>query len=63
MYAAALAAATVKAAPTAALDETASLPVVLAVMHLSYGCGFLFGSWRYGPPVAALAHLARVTRS
>ncbi len=35
------------------------LPVVLATMHLSWGCGFLVGSARFGPPLRAIAMLAR----
>jgi len=27
------------------------------VMHLSWGAGFLVGSMRFGPPIAALARL------
>lgn len=34
------------------------LPVVLATMHLSWGCGFLVGAARFGPPLRALAMLA-----
>jgi glycosyltransferase involved in cell wall biosynthesis len=33
------------------------LPLVFAVMHLSWGAGFLIGCVRFGPPVAALARL------
>jgi glycosyltransferase involved in cell wall biosynthesis len=35
------------------------LPVVLATMHLSWGCGFLVGVARFGPPLRAIAMLAR----
>jgi hypothetical protein len=35
------------------------LPVVLATMHLSWGCGFLVGAARFGPPLRAIAMLAR----
>lgn len=37
----------------------AALPAVWAVMHLSYGLGFLRGCLRYGPPVAAVSHIVR----
>lgn len=33
--------------------------IVLTFMHVPYGLGFLSGSIRFGPPVRALAHLAR----
>ena len=39
--------------------DAASLPLVLAVMHLSWGFGFLVGCARFGAPVAALAGLVR----
>ncbi|MGH3266975.1 MAG: hypothetical protein ACRDNS_33905, partial [Trebonia sp.] len=35
--------------------EPARLAVVWAVMHLSYGAGFLRGCVAYGPPIEALA--------
>jgi hypothetical protein len=45
------------------LDATAgdvvSLPAVFGAMHLAWGFGFLFGCLRFGPPVRALANLAR----
>jgi succinoglycan biosynthesis protein ExoA len=39
------------------------LPLVFAVMHLSWGAGFLFGCARFGPPVAALVRLLGASRS
>jgi glycosyltransferase involved in cell wall biosynthesis len=39
--------------------DAASLPVVFAAMHVPWGLGFLFGSLRWGPPLAALARIAR----
>ena len=39
--------------------DSVLLPVVFGVMHLSWGSGFLAGCARFGPPLNALAHLAR----
>jgi hypothetical protein len=39
--------------------DVASLPLVFAAMHVPWGLGFLFGSLRFGPPLAALARIAR----
>ena len=61
-YAAALLVATARATRDHPLDEVAALPAVLAVMHLSYGFGFLAGCARFGPPLDALAHAAGVAR-
>ncbi len=35
------------------------LPIVLATMHLSWGCGFLVGAGRFGAPLRAVALLVR----
>ena len=35
--------------------EAALVPVVLAIMHVGYGLGFLRGIVRYGPPLASVA--------
>jgi succinoglycan biosynthesis protein ExoA len=40
-------------------SDAASLPLVFAAMHVPWGLGFLFGSLRWGPPLAALARIAR----
>jgi succinoglycan biosynthesis protein ExoA len=52
-----------RADKTVELDATAgdvaALPAVFGAMHLAWGFGFLFGCVRFGPPVRALAHLAR----
>ena len=40
--------------------DAAALPLVLATMHLTWGLGFLAGSLRFGPPLAALGHVAGV---
>ncbi len=34
--------------------DVAWVPAVLAMMHVSWGAGFLWGSVRFGPPLAAL---------
>jgi cellulose synthase/poly-beta-1,6-N-acetylglucosamine synthase-like glycosyltransferase len=39
--------------------EALWLPAVLATMHLSWGCGFWVGAARFGPPLRAVARLAR----
>ena len=36
-----------------------ALPIVFAVMHLSWGFGYLIGCARFGPPVAALIRMLR----
>jgi hypothetical protein len=52
-----------RADTTVELDATAgdvaALPAVFGAMHLAWGFGFLFGCVRFGPPMRALAHLAR----
>jgi succinoglycan biosynthesis protein ExoA len=52
-----------RADTTVELDATAgdvaALPIVFGAMHLAWGFGFLFGCVRFGPPVRALANLAR----
>jgi glycosyltransferase involved in cell wall biosynthesis len=60
-YAGLLAAAAARAAQSDAAEpsDAAALPVVWAVMHLSWGYGFVWHSLRHGPPLAALARLAR----
>ena len=64
VYGLALAASAVTAARerNAAPADAAAVPVVLAVMHMSWGLGFLSGSARFGPPVEALRTLARRAR-
>lgn len=47
-----------RARPRAAL----SVPLILVTMHFAWGAGFILGSARFGPPVAALASLARLRR-
>ena len=43
----------------ASAADVAALPAVFGAMHLAWGFGFLFGCVRFGPPLRALAHLAR----
>ncbi|MGH2763195.1 MAG: hypothetical protein ACRDL4_15010 [Thermoleophilaceae bacterium] len=60
LYALALAGAAAGALPRAhPRREAALVPVALATMHLLWGAGFLAGSARFGPPVAALRHVVR----
>jgi succinoglycan biosynthesis protein ExoA len=59
-YAAAVGAASARALSEAEEPGDAlALPVVFAVMHGAWGFGYLSGSARFGPPVAALARIAR----
>jgi succinoglycan biosynthesis protein ExoA len=64
VYGLALAVGAVRAASerNAAPADAASIPVVLAVMHTSWGLGFVWGSARFGPPVEAVRNLARRAR-
>jgi hypothetical protein len=39
--------------------DAAALPLVFAIMHLTWGAGFLTSFVRNGPPFAALARLVR----
>jgi glycosyltransferase involved in cell wall biosynthesis len=59
VYALALVQATVRMRRSAAARDVAALPAVFATMHLSYGFGMLWGCARMGPPVAAVAGVAR----
>jgi succinoglycan biosynthesis protein ExoA len=64
-YLTALAAASVKAARLGGASDALWLPAVFIAMHLPWGLGFLVGSLRFGPPLAALRHVAasgRVSR-
>ena len=58
-YAALLATQAARTARTNGSSDAAALPIVWAVMHFSWGYGFLWHSLRHGPPLAALARLAR----
>jgi hypothetical protein len=61
-YAAGLAVTAVRASEPGRQRDAAALPVVLAIMHLTWGAGFLVSFGRYGPPVSALARLAGIGR-
>jgi succinoglycan biosynthesis protein ExoA len=47
----------------ASAGDVASLPVVFGAMHLAWGFGFLWGCFKFGPPLRALAKLARLKRA
>jgi len=57
-YVVALGVNAVRSAGEAGARDAATLPLVLAIMHLTWGAGFVSGSIRFGPPVAALARVA-----
>jgi glycosyltransferase involved in cell wall biosynthesis len=57
-YAAVLVAASARASKAASRNDAAALPLVFAIMHASWGAGFIYTSVREGPPLEALAHLA-----
>jgi hypothetical protein len=61
-YAASLAAVSVRVAEPGEERDAAALPVVFAIMHLTWGFGFLWSAVRFGPPLAALARLLRPAR-
>ena len=42
--------------------DVLSLPIVLVTMHITWGAGFIVGSIRFGPPLAALCRLAGLDR-
>jgi glycosyltransferase involved in cell wall biosynthesis len=50
----------VRAAEPASERDAAALPVVFAIMHLTWGFGFVWSALRFGPPVGALARIAGV---
>jgi succinoglycan biosynthesis protein ExoA len=59
LYAGALVVTSVRVAEPGRGRDAASLPLVFAIMHLTWGAGFLTSFVRNGPPLAALARLAR----
>ena len=61
-YAASLAAVSARVAEPGKERDAAALPVVFAIMHLTWGFGFLWSVVRFGPPLAALARLVRRVR-
>jgi GT2 family glycosyltransferase len=58
IYGGALVVSAARAAGGGARSDVVALPGVWAVMHLSYGAGFLRGSARYGPPLEAVRRVA-----
>ena len=61
-YAASLAAVSARVAEPGKERDAAALPIVFAIMHLTWGFGFLWSVVRFGPPLAALARLVRRAR-
>jgi hypothetical protein len=59
-YGLSLAAVSVRVSEPGAERDAAALPVVFAIMHLSWGFGYLWSAVRFGPPVGALARLAGI---
>ena len=43
--------------------DAATLPLVLGIMHVTWGAGFVSGSVRFGPPVEALMRATGVRRA
>jgi succinoglycan biosynthesis protein ExoA len=61
-YALSLGVVSVRVAEPGSERDAAALPVVFAIMHLTWGFGFLWSVVRFGPPLAALARLVRPAR-
>src|SRR4051794_1377611 len=61
-YVASLAVVSVRVAEPGKERDAAALPLVFAIMHLTWGFGFLWSAVRFGPPLAALARLAGLGR-
>lgn len=61
-YASALAASAASTVRRAPAGDAAWVAPILALMHLSWGLGFLRGSLSFGPPLEALARLAGLRR-
>jgi len=59
IYGASLAAASAQVARQGGGRDAVWLPIVLFTMHIAHGAGLIAGSARFGPPIAALLHLAR----
>lgn len=57
-YALALAGAGVSTIAAGHRWDGAAVPAVLGTMHVAWGCGFLAGCVRFGPPIRALAGVA-----
>jgi succinoglycan biosynthesis protein ExoA len=62
LYAVALAGVSAREARPGQRADAASLPLVFLAMHIPWGLGFLAGSLRFGPPLAALRRLAGGSR-
>jgi GT2 family glycosyltransferase len=62
-YALVLAGAGARAVAAGHRSDGAAVPAVLATMHLAWGCGFVAGCYRFGPPTQALARVAGLRRS
>jgi hypothetical protein len=58
-YVAALGVNSARVAREAGASDAAGVAVVLAVMHVCWGVGFVNGSVRFGPPVAAFSRMLR----
>lgn len=61
-WVAAVVATSARAAQRHSASDAAGLPAVFAAMHLSWGLGFLRGCLAFGPPLAALARIAGLSR-
>jgi succinoglycan biosynthesis protein ExoA len=62
-YVVALIATAVSRFGSARWRDVLSLPIVLVTMHVTWGAGFIAGSVRFGPPLAALARLIGLKRA
>ena len=62
-YAAALAVISARVAAEEEPADAAALPVVAAIMHVSWGAGYIWGSARHGPPLGALARVSGLRRA
>jgi glycosyltransferase involved in cell wall biosynthesis len=61
-YAAALGANAARSATEADPRDAATLPLIFAIMHVTWGAGFVSGSIRFGPPVEALLRATGLRR-
>jgi succinoglycan biosynthesis protein ExoA len=62
-YAAAVVVTSARAAGESGPRDAVALPLVFAVMHVTWGAGFVSGSIRFGPPLEALGRIAGLRRS
>jgi cellulose synthase/poly-beta-1,6-N-acetylglucosamine synthase-like glycosyltransferase len=60
LYAASVGVVSARTQRSAGLRTALSLPLVFAVMHLSWGFGYLLGCARFGPPLAGLIRVLRL---